>query len=49
MNNKYVSYIIHWDVKMLCLGILLFKAALATILTKRIMFWKLVNSFKMMK
>jgi len=25
------------------------KAALATILTKTIMFWKLVNSFKMMK
>ena len=26
-----------------------FKAALVTILTKKIMFWKLVNSFKMMK
>ena len=25
------------------------KEALATILTKKIMFWKLVNSFKMMK
>ena len=27
----------------------LFKEALATILTKKNMFWKLVNSFKMMK
>jgi hypothetical protein len=27
----------------------IFKGALATILTKKIMFWKLVNSFKMMK
>ena len=27
----------------------LFKEALTTILTKKIMFWKLVNSFKMMK
>jgi len=27
----------------------LLKGALATILTKKIMFWKLVNSFKMMK
>jgi hypothetical protein len=43
------SFNFHY-IKSLSLNYVFFvKEALATILTKKIMFWKLVNSFKMMK
>ena len=35
--------------RLLCQKNQFLKRGLATILTKKIMFWKLVNSFKMMK
>jgi hypothetical protein len=48
MIRLFVIYLSYLNIDNL-LQIKFVKAALATILTKKSMFWKFVNSFKMMK